>query len=260
MKRITDDASKNACVCAGVNASVVDQPNTRGLLTFAGDVTLTFSRISLLNIKMSNGFDMSHTTSSAVWFETTGNVSITDWSNDGTVAPDLSGLGAIGFDSTGSTEQTIWMHDINVKCAPLCFSMFGDAASVIFENSNFVSDIPVDIRESKAFPTSTGVWVNSTGNLQVTNCQFKGFGTDYGALSVFATNVTVTNCSFDNNVALTSGAGLSIRCCHASLLMMCSQKNHCMLTYAYNMMLAMHWCRSLHHRNWKLEGTWPFCK
>ena len=179
-----------------------------------GDVSLTFSRISLLNIKMLNGVDAGDTTASVVWFATTGNVSITGWSNDGTVAPDLTGLGAIGFDSTGSTQQNIWMHDINVKCAPLCFSMFGDANSVTFENSNFVSDIPVATREAKAFSTSTGVWVNSTGNLQVINCQFKGFGTDYGALSVFATNITVTNCSFDDNMALTSGAGLSVWCRH----------------------------------------------
>lgn len=201
---------------------------------------------------MLNGVDVGHTTSSVVWFETTDNVSITDWSNEGTLAPDLTGLGAIGFNSTGSTQQNIWMHDINVKCAPLCFSMFGDAHSVTFENSNFVSDIPVATREAQAFPTSTGVWVNSTGNLQVINCQFKGFGTDYGALSVFATNITVTNCRFDDNVALTSGAGLSIWCCHLFLLIVCTNRKP--------VSLCLHWCRSLHHRNWKLEDTGPLCK
>ena len=158
---------------------------------------------------MQDGSDFDHTTASVVWFATTGNVSISNWSNDGTVASALSGLGAIGFDSTGSTQQNIWMHNINVKCAPLCFSMFGDAHTVNFDNSIFESDIAETTREAKAFPTSTGVWVNTTGDLQVSSCQFNGFGTDYGALSVFAANVTVTNCSFDNNVALTSGAGLS---------------------------------------------------
>ena len=86
--------------------------------------------------------------------------------------------------------------------------MAGDSKSLSFDNSIFESALAEQSRHTVKL--TTAVWANLTGTLQVTNSQFNGFGTDYGALSVFATNVTISGCSFTNNIAATAGAGLYI--------------------------------------------------
>ena len=208
---------------AGVNGTVADQPNTRGLLTFEGNCSLTFHRLSLQNIKLptvSNPLNVAHSldpqdvpsdriTSSIVWFETTGNVTIFDWSNDGTSAPIQAGFGTLMFNSSEDHIQDhIRIVDSDVVCAPFCFTMAGASKSLTFENSTFQSAFSTLDRHT--FTLTTAVWANLTGILEVSNCQFNGFGTDYGSLSVFATNVTIVNCSFTDNVAQTAGAGLYI--------------------------------------------------
>lgn len=147
--------------------------------------------------------------SSIVWFHTIGNVTVSDWSNDGSTAPIEAGYGTIHFDSTeGYVQEYIQIINSEVVCAPFCFTMAGPSKALTFDNSIFRSAIPKASRET--LQLTTACWANLTGVLEVSNCRFDGFGTDYGSLSMFATNVTITNCSFTNGLAQTAGAGLYI--------------------------------------------------
>lgn len=206
-----------------MNATVAEQPNTRGLITFEGNCSLTFSQLALRNIQLptvAQPLDIAHSldpddvpsdriTGSIVWFETVGNVTVNNWSNDGSTAPIQAGFGTLMFNSSEDHVQDhILIRDSHVVCSPFCFTMAGGSKSLSFNNNIFESAFTPATRHT--WTLTTAVWANLTGVLEVSNCQFNGFGTDYGSLSVFATNVTLTNCSFHNNLAKTAGAGLYI--------------------------------------------------
>ena len=184
---------------------------------------MTFTRLSLQNIQLptvASPINTAHSldpddvpsdriTGSIVWFETTGNITINDWSNDNSTAPIQAGYGTLMFNSSGDHIQDhILIRDSHVVCSPFCFTMAGAAKSLKFDNNIFQSALSVSTRHT--WTLTTAVWANLTGILEVSSCQFNGFGTDYGSLSVFATNVTISNCSFNNNLAQTAGAGLYI--------------------------------------------------
>ena len=107
-----------------------------------------------------------------------------------------------------SLQESILIHDSHVVCTPFCFTMAGASKSLAFDNCIFESALSPATRRTTIL--TTAVWANVTGTLEVANCQFNGFGTEYGSLSVFATNITIDNCSFTNNLARTAGAGLYI--------------------------------------------------
>ena len=125
---------------AGVSLSRSDDWNSRGLLTFekGSNYSLIFTQIALTNILLptvEGGPDrQAHSLNSTVgtttyadppilgsivWFETIGNITISNWSNSGSTAPIPAGFGTLMFNSSEDHIQVYMVHpELLTRC---CF-------------------------------------------------------------------------------------------------------------------------------------------